>query len=273
VAIAVLTGIELPRLRFLVPYLTWPLMTPLVAVWARRFPLGGRRGLLVHLGLALCLAPLHGLTFRLVMFALGRGFPPWPDSIGMLVLSVSVELVLYFSTAWPIAAAASLRRAQEAELARARAEAELASGELDVTLGLLGPKQLDGLLGRLRLTIVEPAASADGAVSALATYLRAGLAAVETTPWTLDRELDAASSYLAFEQACSGRPVQLVVEPPQPSGALPVRRYSVVSAVTALVDSHAGPLRLRLRHHEGGCALRADDLSTRRPLAEVEVPP
>jgi hypothetical protein len=217
------------------------------------------------------MVPLHGLTFRLVMLALGRGFPPLPVYPGAIVLTVGVELVLYFSTAWPIAAAVALRRAQEGELARARAEAELASGDLDVTLGQLGPKKLDALLGRLSAVIEDPATTPDGAVTALATYLRAGMAAVDATPWTLDRELEAASSYLAFEQACSGRPVQLVVEPPPPAGTLPVRRYSLVSAVTDLVDDHGGPLRLRLRHHEGGCSLRADDLSTERPLAEVEV--
>ena len=41
--LAKLTNPDFPHLRAAIPFLTWPLMTPWVAHWARRFPLGRRR--------------------------------------------------------------------------------------------------------------------------------------------------------------------------------------------------------------------------------------
>src|SRR6185369_11791799 len=92
--------------------------------------------------------------------------------------TVSIELVLYASTAWPLAAVLALRRAQEVELVRAHAEAAVAEEQLHVTVGQLGPRQLDGMLGRVRQTIEHSPARAEAAVTALASYLRAGTDAV-----------------------------------------------------------------------------------------------
>ena len=273
VLLARLTGIPIPRLRFLAPYLTWPLMTPLVAYWVRRFPLRGRRGVLRHLVLALCGLPVHGLLFRLFLQAVGVvGFPPLPTDGWGWFATVSIELVLYASTAWPLAAALALRRAQEAELARAHVEATVAAEQLQVTVNQLGPRQLDGMLGRVRQTIEDSPARAESAVAALASYLRAGTDAVDEMPWTLGRELDAARAYLSFEQACGDRELELVVESPRPAVDSPVTQWAVVAAVTAIVESAAGPLQLRLRRRAGGCALEALDPATRRLVAAREVP-
>ena len=272
VLLARLTGIAIPQLRFLAPYVTWPLMTPLVGYWVRRFPLRGRRGVVRHLGLALCGLPVHGLLFRLFTLGVGVGFAPLPSGGWNWFATVSIELVLYASTAWPLAAALALRRAQEAELARAHAEATVAEEQLHVTVSQLGPRQLDGMLGRVRQTIEESPARAESAVAALAGYLRAGTDAVDEMPWTLGRELDAAAAYLSFEQACGDRALELVVEPPRPAADSPVTQWAVVAAVTAMVESAAGPLQLRLRRHAGGTALEALDPVTRRLVAAREVP-
>lgn len=272
VLLARLTGIAIPQLRFLAPYVTWPLMTPLVAYWVRRFPLRGRRGVLRHLGVALCGLPVHGLLFRLFLLAVGGRFAPLPTDGWNWFATVSIELVLYASTAWPLAAALALRRAQEAELARAHAEASVAAEQLQITVSQLGPRQLDGMLGRVRQTIEESPARADAAVAALASYLRAGTDAVDEMPWTLGRELDAAAAYLSFEQACGDRALELVVEPPRAAADTPVTQWSVVAAVTAMVESAAGPMQLHLRRHAGGCALEALDPVTRRLVAAREVP-
>jgi hypothetical protein len=276
------TGVRLSPLRILAPYLTWPLMTPLIVLAVRRIPLEGVRGLFAHLLLVLAFVPAHGLVFRLFMVALGRGFPRWPLNAPELAVTFTTELAFYFSTAWPIAAAVRLRRAREADVARAHAEAEAAGAELATALAQIGPQQLDALLGRVRLAIEDIRRDGAAAVAALAAYLRAVMAAAEPAPWTLESELGVAESYLAFERACSGRPLELMVQPAAATRA-PVRQYALVSAVMSMLAEVPGPLDLWVEPSGGpgglgdpdgrATAVRGVDPRTQATVARAEVRP
>ena len=270
------TGVRLSPLRILAPYLTWPLMTPLIVLAVRRIPLEGVRGLFAHFGLVLLFVPLHGLVFRLFMVALGRGFPSWPSKAGELAVTFTTELAFYFSTAWPIAAAVRLRRAREADLARARDEAAAAGAELASALSQIGPQQLDALLGRVRLAVEDARRDGAAAVAALAAYLRAVMAAAEPVPWTLGSELGVAEAYLAFERACSGRALALMVQPGGES-PVPMRQYALVSAVMSVLAAAPGALDLWIEARpepEGGAtAVLGVDPLTQATLARAEVRP
>ncbi len=264
------TGTGVSELRLAAPYLSWPLMTPLVARCARRYPLRSGRDVLVHVGLALCLLPLHGLTFRLMMVAFGHDFPGLPGNLGNWTFTVLIELVLYLSTAWPVASEIALRAAYRSDLELARAEAAAAGEELEATLARLGPRQLDELLERVRRAIETSPSTGEEAVTALATYLRAGLAAIEVKPWTLERELEAAAAFLRFEAAC-GRSLELAVDPPWPHLSTPIRQWTLVEALATLVEEVEGPLCVRLQQRADGFDLRALEPQTERVLAAVEV--
>src|SRR5262249_49610544 len=134
--------------------------------------------------------------------------------------------------------------AHRRDLARAHTEAQTAGAELDSALAQIGPGRLDALLGCVRSAIADPSRDAEGAVALLATYLRTVMAAAEPVPWTLDRELDSASAYLAFERACNGRELELVLDDALPSR--PWRRYGLVSAIMSVLDDATGPLELHV---------------------------
>jgi hypothetical protein len=270
------TKVPLPPMRILAPYLTWPLMTPLLVLGLRRFPLDGRRALVVHLGLYLASTVLHGVVFRLFMLATGHGFAPWPTSRRMIVATLTFELAFYASTVGPMAAAGALARAQRRDLERAQAEASGAAEELDSALAQIGPGQLDALLGRVRRAIADPARDAEASVATLAAYLRAVMGAAEPA-WTLDSELDAVGAYLAFERACSGRSVELVLAGDAEPSAVAVRRYAVLSAMMSVLDAASAaseeprPLELHVEPGPATTTVCGIDARTLATLSRAEV--
>ena len=117
----------------------------------------------------------------------------------------------------------------------------------------------------------DPERDADAAISALATYLRSGLAAAEDEAWTRAREIAAVEAYLAFEQSCGGRRLELVPSVDKVGESRVVRRYGLVSAVAAVIAATTGPLRLQAVGAAGGQVVEGRDPATGAVVACAEV--
>jgi|KBSSwiStaDraftv2_1062776.scaffolds.fasta_scaffold46791_2 two-component system, LytTR family, sensor kinase len=194
-------------------WLVWALLTPLVAVAVRRWPLGGKpmaRPFLAHATLALVLAVLHNVI-SLGLRTLMRGTGP-PVDIGApftrvintgFVWGVFTGVVFYAMIVL-VYTALRFRRLYAAEQVSAAAlEAELARSKLDTLRSQLRPHFLFNTLNAISVFVTEDAAKAQQMLLRLSTLLRRSLDE-EAHEVPLRHELGFVNDYLDIQRGRFG---------------------------------------------------------------------
>lgn len=166
-------------------WLVWALLTPLVAVAVRRWPLGGKpvsRPLLVHATIAFGLAVLHNVI-SLGLRTLVRRIEAPVDLGAVLAGAINTGFVwgvftgvIFYATIVLVYNALRFRRLYAAEQVSASAlEAELARSKLETLRSQLRPHFLFNTLNAISVFVTEDAAKAQQMLLRLSTLLRRSL--------------------------------------------------------------------------------------------------
>jgi signal transduction histidine kinase len=183
--------------RALAEWWLWALLTPVVVLLARRFPLTRdrwRRSVAVHAGAGLVIGIAKTAADRAV-FALLTGF--WTY---LLASTLALQLVVY---AGIVAAEHGLeyyRRSRERE----QLERRLAATQLQLLNMQLQPHFLFNTLNTIAELVHEDADAADRMITSLADLLRRSLALGGTQEIPLDHELELLGTYLDIQRVRFG---------------------------------------------------------------------
>jgi LytS/YehU family sensor histidine kinase len=229
-------------------WLVYALVTPLIILVVRRFPLtpGHRRSaLLAHASLAITTTLLHTLVVllesRLAYPAsmTGRSFDGW---IAFYLANRGLlELITYGAIAGAVIAVDAQRQLRTRELASAALETQLARAQLQALQGQLQPHFLFNTLNAIGVLVRDDPAAAGRVVSLLADLLRRTLDVAQQQEVPLGEELDFLARYLEIERTRFPDRLTVIVEVPVALGSLQVPSFLLQPLVENAVRHGIAP--------------------------------
>jgi signal transduction histidine kinase len=188
--------------RALSEWWLWALLTPLVALLARRFPVHGPRrwrNLALHVAIGVVVAVGKTMADRAV-FAWLTGF--W---MYWLVSTLALQFVVYGAIVAMAHGVEYYRRSRERE----QLEARLAATRLQLLNMQLQPHFLFNTLNAIAELVHEDPEAADRMIAGLSELLRRTLELGQAPEVPLHAELDLLSLYLALQKARFGERLQV----------------------------------------------------------------
>lgn len=250
-------------LGFGIVYLVFILLTPLVVLFARRFPVepGSRWRLALHVVAALVFSTAHIALVCAIHLARGSLGGPYLQQVGYLLGFYLVPEVTFYASIAAIAMVVRAQRAvREREVAAADLGARLAEARLAALRGQLQPHFLFNAMNSVGMLIREERPQdALTVLAELAALLRTLLREGTAHEVPLDAELEFSRRYLALEQVRFGDRLRVELEVGDGlAGALVphlVLQPLVENAVHHGVSRKAGPARVRVRAFRDGAHL------------------
>jgi len=184
-------------------WLILSLLTPLVFLFARRYPLTREtllRRLPIHLAAALGLCVAWAGLGIVLSYAV-HGGPPWGGPVGWLLMSLPFGVAVYFAMVGVEHATRYFTEARERETQAVRLEAQLAEARLGALRMQLQPHFLLNSLNAITVIVRDhDTATATRMLEQLGDMLRRVMRSDRPQEVTLEAELDFLRQYLAIEQ-------------------------------------------------------------------------
>jgi two-component system, LytTR family, sensor kinase len=198
-------GLQLPY------WLYWAVITPVIVILARRWPLNRRtwrRSLPLHLLVAAGLGLIHVAGYAAMYKAYfpwppqEPGGPPWSSMVSsILATRWQFELLLYGGILGGVLALDYARQAEERALAAVQLESQLAHAQLATLRMQLNPHFFFNTLQSVSALVVEDPGRAQRMLALLGDLLRAVLDGPGQQQVPLSEELAILERYLEIEQA------------------------------------------------------------------------
>jgi two-component system, LytTR family, sensor kinase len=191
-----------------IPYAwLWALLTPVVVLLARRFPLSGRFWnvhVAVHIGAGLLLAVVHDLLVGFLRAAvLPSSAPVTPGTqLRNVIAFFDYGVILYWVILLTVSAFAYVAKVRESEIRALQLEGQLAQAALESLRMRIHPHFLFNTLNAISVLIGKDPDAARKTIGTLSTLLRYSLETSGEVP--LRKELDVLGSYLNIEQTRFG---------------------------------------------------------------------
>ena len=207
-------------------FLPWVVLTPVLAVLTRRFPLlGPRRGLhlLIHLA-AGCVCSLAHVALAVGTGLAPRGTQPWGVHYAhMASRTLGSHLLLYGAIVAVQHAAAAWQAFRERELQSVRLEAQLAQAQLAVLRTQLHPHFLFNTLHAVSALMSRDVSAARRTLSRLSELLRQSLDTESEPEVPLREELLFLDHYLEIQRLRFGERLAVLqrIAPEALEGAVP----------------------------------------------------
>jgi two-component system, LytTR family, sensor kinase len=192
----------------------WALLTPLVFLFAKRFPIANERparsiALHVFFGLFIATLQLAAYVFadRLLLADPARPFAPWQQFRGLVLTGFHINLLLYLMLIGFYEASDYYRRyrererrAAQLEIEAAKLETQLTRAQLDALRMQMHPHFLFNTLNSVSVLMQEDVTLANEMLLRLSELLRLTLSQNQTQEVTLQQELDFLRLYLEIER-------------------------------------------------------------------------
>ena len=191
--------------RWLLCALLWLIVTPLVLMLARKFPLDRQRWprnfvihLIVSLGLSVLLLFIYTGSILLIF---GRGQSSFSAGFrDLLVGSMHAEFLTYWMIVGLAWALDYYRKYRERELRASQLETKLAQAQLDALRMQLQPHFLFNTLNSISVLMADDVGAARRMLTRLSELLRGSLANGGTHEVSLKEELEFLQNYVDIEQ-------------------------------------------------------------------------
>ncbi|MBA2340703.1 MAG: histidine kinase [Pyrinomonadaceae bacterium] len=192
----------------LIAFYLWALMTPLVAFFARRFPIPGRdwaRNLLIHIPIGVLFITAHMLIWSIIYWNFGRVRVEVFGSLGGYLRSnllggVGQQITFYIPLLIIIYTLDYYRKYREGELKASELRAQLAQSKLQALKMQLHPHFLFNTLNAVSELIYRNPATAEQMITNLSDLLRITLNKEGNQEVSLKQELEFLSKYLDIEK-------------------------------------------------------------------------
>jgi signal transduction histidine kinase len=192
----------------------WAILTPLVFLFAKRFPIaneGAARSVALHILFGSFVAALQLAVYvfvhRLLLADTSRAFAPWRQFRELALTGFHINLLLYLMLVGFYEAfdyyrryRERERRAAQLEVEAVQLEAQLTRAQLDALRMQLHPHFLFNTLNSISVLMQEDVAAANDMLLRLSELLRLSLNQNQSHEITLRQELDFLKLYLEIEQ-------------------------------------------------------------------------
>ncbi len=184
----------------------WGLLTPVVLLLSRRFPLSGtywKRHLLLHMGAGVFLAIIHDLVIGIVRAAVLPSTAP-ASLLRDVIAFFDYGVILYWIILLAASALAYIEKVREAEIRSLQLEGQLARSALQALRMQLHPHFLFNTLNAISVLVGQDPEGARRTIGRLSEMLRYSLDTSGVQEVPLRKELEVLAKYLAIEQTRFG---------------------------------------------------------------------
>jgi two-component system LytT family sensor kinase len=238
----------------------WALLTPVVIILARRFPLDRdrrRRDVAAHLVAGIVLATTKVLAERIIRLWI-FGVAPY-----LLPSSLALHFLVYWAIVIAVRGFEYYRESQQRALRNSQMESRLNEARLQLLRAQLQPHFLFNALNAIAEMVHEDADRADRMIGSLSELLRVSLDAGEEVP--LAEEVRIGGLYLDIQQARFGDRLRIVWEVPDRCAVRPVPRLllqpllenAVLHGISA--SSPGGTIEVAARETDQGLIITVSD--------------
>jgi two-component system LytT family sensor kinase len=231
----------------------WGLLTPVIVLLARRFPLSGNAWMTsaaIHIGAGLLLAVIHDLLIGVLRAAVLPS--TGPVTIAALLRNVigffDYGVILYWIVLLTTAAFDYVAKVREGEIRSLQLEGKLAQSALQALRMQMHPHFLFNTLNAISVLIGKDPEAARMTIGRLSGLLRYSLETSEVQEVPLHKELEVLESYLSIEQTRFGDrlTVSMNIEPATLDLMVPnfILQPLVENAIRHGISRIQGPARI-----------------------------
>ena len=257
-------------------YWLWALLTPLIYLLSRRFPLDRQnlvKNISIHAGFSLMIAPLQRLASVLANFLILSSLGQLDDTVAVMldrakfgIIGGSIDsLMLYWTILIACFSIAYYQKYQQQELISSQLETQLAQAQLQALKMQLHPHFLFNTLHAISTLMDEDVKTARRMLVRLSELLRVTLENAGTQEVTLKKELEMLNRYLEIEQIRfqDRLKINLQIDPEALDARVPnlILQPIVENAIRHGIApiSRAGNIDIRAKRSNGKLRLQVQD--------------